>query len=202
MIALLDRAIIFALRAHDGQWRKTGKQVPFVAHPFAVALILQGMGCDETVVAAALLHDTVEDSNATLADIEAEFGPEVRGIVAACTEPRGRWETRKLQLLANIRTAPIEAKLVAAADKYHNLRHMQHSVEKRGEQAWSRFSRGSGQQAWYYREMLASVRAGVQQPEQYPVIVALEAIIATLFAGIPSVSPEEAARARQAPPTS
>jgi (p)ppGpp synthase/HD superfamily hydrolase len=189
MIDLLDRAIVFALRAHDGQVRKTGREVPVVAHPFAVALILQGIGCDEAVVAAGLLHDTVEDSETTLDDIEAEFGPQIRAIVAACTEPRGRWETRKQHLIASIRAAPIEAKLVAAADKYHNLQHIQHSLEKRGDLVWSRFSRDAGQQAWYYREMLASILAGIPDPERYPLLEALQGLVSELFDGIPSEAP-------------
>lgn len=186
MIGLLDKAIIFALRAHAGQQRKTGRDIPFIAHPFGVAMLLQGMGCAESVVVAGLLHDTVEDTDVTLADIEAEFGQEVARIVAYCTEPRGRWETRKQVLIDSLRHAPLEAKLLAAADKYHNLSHMQHNLEKYGPSMWRNFSRDAAQQAWYYRAAVDSILQGVAEPDLYPIFGQLQRIIEQLFRDIPS----------------
>ena len=101
MIDLVDRAIGFAARAHQGQQRKTG-DVPYIAHPVAVAMILQRMDCAETIVAAGLLHDVVEDTSVTLKDVRRHFGDEVAEIVAGCTElpkNRNRWETRKLFMI-------------------------------------------------------------------------------------------------------
>lgn len=184
MIGLIDKAIIFALRAHSGQQRKTGREIPFIAHPFGVAMLLQGMGCAENVVVAGLLHDTVEDTPVTLADIEAEFGPEVARIVSYCTEPHGRWETRKQVLIDNLRHAPLEAKLLAAADKYHNLSHMLHNLEKYGPTMWRNFSRGAEQQAWYYRSVLDSILQDVAEPDQYPIFGQLQGVIEQLFMGV------------------
>jgi len=183
--SLIDRAIGYAARAHDGQQRKAGN-IPYIAHPVAVAMSLQAMGCPEIVVAAALLHDTVEDTDVTLADIRATFGDEIADIVAGVTEPdKGNgWEERKQYLIEKLRWAPLEVKLVAAADKFHNLSHISHSHLKHGEVAWDRFSRGPAQQAWYYRQVTASILENVAEPEQYPIFEKLSAAVNMLFAGI------------------
>lgn len=186
MISAIDKAILFALRAHAGQRRKTGKEIPFIAHPFGVAILLQRMGCAEEVVIAGLLHDTVEDTSVTMPQIEMEFGAEVARIVSYCTEPRGRWETRKQFLIDSLRHAPLEAKLLAAADKYHNLSHMLHNQEKYGTNMWLNFSRGAEKQAWYYRTVTDSILAGISDPAQYPIFGLLQDVVERLFAGIPA----------------
>ena len=186
MIDLVDRATGFAARAHQGQQRKTG-DVPYIAHPVAVAMILQRMGCDETIVAAGLLHDTVEDTSVTLEQIRYHFGDEVADIVAGCTElpKRGnKWEKRKRHMIATLRDAPLAVKLVSAADKYHNLSHTLYNERMYGPSVWKRFGRGKEQQAWYYRSVLESLLANTQQPGRYPIFSMLEEIIAELFDGV------------------
>jgi (p)ppGpp synthase/HD superfamily hydrolase len=190
-ISLVDRAIGFAARAHEGQRRKTGG-VPYIAHPVGVAMILQKMGCEETVIAAGLLHDTVEDTKATMEDILSNFGDEVADIVKGCTEPpkrKGNWENRKLHMINTVRVAPISVKLVVAADKYHNLSHTRHYYKRKGKAIWNRFGRGVEQQAWYYRSMLESITTNVPDPDRYPIFEQLSAIIGELFEGIPSRAP-------------
>jgi (p)ppGpp synthase/HD superfamily hydrolase len=187
---LIDRAIGVAARAHQGQYRKAG-DVPYIAHPVAVAMILQEMGCDAAVVAAGLLHDVVEDSDVSLAELRRLFGDEIADIVACVTEPPQtmRWEKRKEQMIERLRQAPLPAKLVAAADKYHNLSHTLHNQQKRGTAVWARFGRGQEQQAWYYRQVTESILANVAEPERYPIFGLLAAIVEELFAGIPSRLP-------------
>jgi (p)ppGpp synthase/HD superfamily hydrolase len=192
MHSLVDRAIGFAARAHEGQRRKTGN-VPYIAHPVGVAMILQKMDCNETIVAAALLHDTVEDTRVTLTEIREIFGDAVADIVAVCTEPpkkKVKWERRKLHMIAALRDAPLAAKLVAAADKYHNLCHTLYTEQQTGGEIWSRFGRGREQQAWFYRTVLNSLLANVSNPEAYPVFADLATLIDELFDGIPSQPPK------------
>lgn len=191
MLSLVDRAIGFAARAHKGQRRKTGN-VPYIAHPFGVAMILQGMGCDETIVAAGLLHDTVEDTKVTLDEIRDNFGEEVASIVAAVTEPSKKkidWESRKFHTIHILRTAPLAVKLVAAADKYHNLTHTQYNLALAGPRVWKRFGRGREQQAWYYRSVAESIAANVPDAERYPIFDQLAKTIEEVFDGIPSKPP-------------
>jgi (p)ppGpp synthase/HD superfamily hydrolase len=192
MISLVDQAIGFAAKAHDGQRRKSGS-VPYIAHPVGVAMLLQRMGCDETIVAAGLLHDIVEDTTVTLKEVHQRFGGDVADIVAVCTEPPKKtadWESRKVHMINALTDAPLQAKLVAAADKYHNLSHTQHTKQKEGDEVWKRFGRGKRQQAWYYRTVFESIVANIPHPEQYPIFEQLDLIIKDLFAGIASLPPE------------
>lgn len=191
MLSLVDRAIGFAARAHNGQKRKTGN-VPYIAHPVAVAMILQEMGCDETIIAAGLLHDTVEDTGVTLDEIRQQFGDEVADIVAGCTEPSKRkmiWEERKLHTIRALRDAPLAVKLVAASDKYHNLIHTRYTEGQIGAFLWKVFGRGKEQQAWYYRSVLESLKANVDDIEDYPIFAKLEKVVDELFAGVRSQPP-------------
>ena len=191
MFSLVDRAIGFAARAHEGQRRKTGN-VPFIAHPVGVAMLLSEMGCSDEIVAAGLLHDTVEDTQVSIEDIRKEFGEEVANIVAGVTEPpkkRGNWESRKLHTIHSLRDAPLSVKLVAAADKYHNLIHTIYTEKHIGQSIWKRFGRGKEQQAWYYRSVYASLVCNVADLERYPIFAKLESAIEELFAGIASQAP-------------
>ena len=191
MIDLVDRAIGFAARAHHGQKRKTG-DMPYIAHPVAVGMILQRMGCEETVVAAGLLHDTVEDTPVTIEDIRRHFGDEVAAIVAGCTESpkRGvRWETRKQRMIDSLRAAPMAVKLVSAADKYHNLSHTLYNERLQGQAVWKAFGRGKEQQAWYYRSVLDSILENAEGSDQYPIFGLLSDIIDELFDDVIARSP-------------
>lgn len=191
MLSLIDRAIGFAARAHNGQKRKIGN-IPYIAHPVAVAMILQDMGCDETIVAAGLLHDTVEDTRVTLDEIRQQFGDEVADIVAGCTEPpkkKMRWEKRKLYTIRVLRDAPLAVKLVAASDKYHNLIHTQYTEGQIGVLLWKLFGRGKEQQAWYYRSVLESLKANVVNLEDYPIFARLEEVVDEIFADVHAQPP-------------
>ncbi len=188
---LIDRAVGFAARAHETQKRKIG-DVPYIAHPVGVAMILMGMDCEPAVVAAGLLHDVIEDTSVTLEDVEEAFGSEVATIVSGWTEPqkkRGNWEQRKLHMIRSLRDAPLSVKLVMAADKYHNLSHTLSTSREQGRKVWRHFGRGPSRQAWYYRSVLNSILANVSQPERYPVFGQLADVVAELFEGVESRPP-------------
>ena len=102
---IFDRAVAFAVQAHSGMTRKT-EPTPYILHPLEVACIAATMTDDRDVLAAAVLHDTVEDTSVTAADIEEEFGPRVAGLVASETEdkrterpPAETWRIRKEESL-------------------------------------------------------------------------------------------------------
>lgn len=155
----INQALVFAARAHNGQVRK-GTDVPYLVHPVGVMLILLEVGEAEVeLLLAALLHDTVEDTPTTLADLEAMFGPRVAEIVRGCTEPYERkaaWEIRKQHTVEYLKTASRDIALVAAADKLHNLRSMVSEHQRMGEAVWQRFNRGQPENAWYYRSLAQS----------------------------------------------
>lgn len=191
MVSAIDRAIGFAAKAHADQQRKTGN-MPYIAHPVGVAMLLQQYGYEETIVIAGLLHDTVEDTPVTLEDLRQQFGPDVAEIVAGCTEPPKKiadWGTRKTYLIDNLRDAPLPVKVVAAADKYHNLSHTLELEQQVGEKIWKQFGRGKAQQAWYYRSALSSILANVPDPDKHPIFAQLAQVIDQLFNGVDSQPP-------------
>ena len=156
--SLLARAIAFAARAHDGQVRK-GSGTPYIVHPMEAAAICATMTADEEVLAAAVLHDVVEDTPATVEEIEREFGPRVAGIVAGESEDKreGRpaadtWELRKQEALDHLAASEDEAVLmVCLGDKLSNMRAMERDYVELGEALWDRFNqKDPARHAWYY----------------------------------------------------
>ena len=149
-------AIEFAAAAHRGQYRK-GTMIPYLLHPLSVARTVIEAGCPEHVVAAAILHDIVEDTSHTVEEIRGRFGGRVAELVEACSEPNHRqdcWEARKqhtVDLLAA--TTDQELLMVAVADKLDNIGSVRDDLALRGELTWKRFNRGRDQQAWYYRAL-------------------------------------------------
>ncbi|MEH7443610.1 HD domain-containing protein [Bacillus sp. JJ1122] len=175
---LSDKALQMAAMAHEGQYRKNTK-IPYIAHPAAVGLILQKAGYKEELVAAGILHDTVEDTEITLQDIKREFGNEILEIVAGCSEPDKSlsWEVRKEHTIEYLKTATEDIRVVACADKLHNVRSIFQDVERDGEQVWSRFKRGREQQAWYYRNVIESLG----EESTFPLLEELKLEVERLF---------------------
>ncbi|XP_005989823.1 guanosine-3',5'-bis(diphosphate) 3'-pyrophosphohydrolase MESH1 [Latimeria chalumnae] len=130
-VARLLEAVDFAARKHKNQRRKDPEETPFVNHPIGVARILSHEAgiTDVVVLQAALLHDTVEDTDATCAEIEEHFGERVRHVVEAVTDDkRLSKEERKQLQIAHAPHSPREAKLVKLADKLYNLRDLNRST--------------------------------------------------------------------------
>ena len=143
MDELVHRAAECAALAHDGHYRK-GTRVPYLSHPCRVALLLTHVGAEGEVIAAGLLHDTVEDTPVTLAEIEERFGARVAAIVRGCSEEDKAlpWEERKRHTLAALPHAPAGVRLVSCADKLDNVRSMALDEAREGPALWSRFRRG------------------------------------------------------------
>jgi len=120
----------FAARKHRQQIRKDPERTPYIVHPIGVARLLAEAGVtDLATLQAAILHDTVEDTDTTFNELEQNFGAEVKTIVAECTDDKTllKEERKRLQ----IETAPhksFKAKQVKLADKLHNLRDMQRAI--------------------------------------------------------------------------
>ncbi|MRG86294.1 HD domain-containing protein [Salinibacillus xinjiangensis] len=154
----IDQAIQFSAKAHHNQFRK-GTDLPYISHPYAVGMILMKHGCTEKEITAGILHDTVEDTSVTLKEIQEKFGKEVADIVEGCSEPNKdlSWEERKQHTIDYLQTAPIEVRLVACADKLHNIRSISHNEKTEGPTIWNRFKRGKDDQAWYYQNVMKSL---------------------------------------------
>ncbi|WP_349254183.1 HD domain-containing protein [Paenibacillus sp. RC67] len=178
MAAIIDRALEYAAKAHQGQVRK-GTDIPYISHPYAVGLILQEARCKPEVVAAGILHDTLEDTPATYDELVRLFGLLVADIVQGCSEPDKSlsWEERKEHTIQYLKTAPKTVRMVACADKLHNVRSTLRAMETEGDQVWKRFKRGKEQQTWYYLQLIESL--GYQSG--FPLLTILEKEIETLF---------------------
>lgn len=160
-----ERAIAFALRAHEAQVRKGDGQTPYVVHPVTVALILSRYTPDEDTIIAGLLHDVLEDSQTREEDILREFGQKVLDTVKDVTEsplPGLSWDTRKARYLRHLASAPRPALLVAVADKIANLVSMIAAHSLQGDALWDRFNAPPAQKLGFYREVLATTRSAWQ----------------------------------------
>ncbi|MBP0726304.1 bifunctional (p)ppGpp synthetase/guanosine-3',5'-bis(diphosphate) 3'-pyrophosphohydrolase [Bacillus sp. RG28] len=154
---LKEKARVFAEKAHKGQFRKIGNQ-EMIAHPIAVAKILEAAGLPEEVVVAGYLHDTVEDTNVSINDIKNEFGVEVARLVEGNTENKElTWEERKQHTIDWVAKAPFEVRALIIADKLDNLQSMIKGYEELGEELWSYFKRGYEQQKWYFSSVCHNV---------------------------------------------
>ncbi len=126
MHSTVDRARLFSERAHSGQLRDNGAN--YATHPHAVAGILRERGvADEATLAAAYLHDVIEDTPHTPEDIRREFGEEIASLVLelTCVPPRGvPFEVKQALLVEECRRMSPRARLVKLADRLHNLLEM------------------------------------------------------------------------------
>ena len=124
----VEQAIRAATILHKDQVRKGSIPMPYISHIFAVAIILLDYTDNEDVIVAALLHDTIEDTDYTLAELQEDFGGEVRELVEALSEPEVdraagiNWLEQKRQYIKQLKKANKEALLICAADKIHNMR--------------------------------------------------------------------------------
>ncbi|WP_462408629.1 HD domain-containing protein [Neobacillus sp. Marseille-QA0830] len=175
---LIDNALQFAAKAHAGQCRK-GTDIPYISHPAAVGMLLLKAGYSDHLVAAGILHDTVEDTPVTLEDISQEFGPEIAAIVEGCSEPNKShsWEQRKQHTIEFLKSASHDIKAVACADKLHNIRSISDDFLQNGEEVWTRFKRGKDQQKWYYTNIVKSLK----HEGSFPLAEELEKEVNQLF---------------------
>lgn len=177
---IVQRAIAVAAKAHQNQLRK-GTNIPYISHPFGVGMLLQANGYPANVVAAGILHDTLEDTVLTEADLRLEFGTEVTQIVVGCSEADKTlsWEERKAHKIAFIKHAAPDIKAVTCADKLHNLQSTAEALQQLGNQAWDRFKRGKKDQEQYYRAMADSIATGLHN--EFPLLRQLRETIDHVF---------------------
>lgn len=150
----LEDAIEFATRFHRGQYRK-GTVTPYILHPLEVMQILAGMYVDTNLMIAGVLHDTIEDTEATVRDIYDAFGADVATLVSEHSEDKNRvWYLRKLGAIKALGGDSFRHKLLVAADKLSNLRSMYRDYQLIGDELWLRFNAPKHMQSWYYSEMI------------------------------------------------
>ena len=162
---LLDRAIIFAVNAHAGTERR-GKGYPYIVHPMEAMEIVATMTADQELLAAAALHDTVEDTDVTVEQLRAEFGERIASLVADESDvmPAGMteeasWHQRKQAAIDRLSKASHDAKIVAMGDKLSNMRAIARDYAALGDALWSRFHTSDPKEhAWHYRGLADALR--------------------------------------------
>ncbi len=182
---LINKAIEVAAKAHEGHYRKvTG--IPYIVHPFEVALILQENGCSEEVIAAGILHDTLEDTELTKEDILKEFGKNILELVLGASEElEGRknrlWYDRKLHTVEYVKNTSLEIKMITCADKLSNIRSMINCHKEMGGKLWDNFNAPYERQKWYYNSLVESLKG----MESFKMYIQFKEAVNYLFEEIP-----------------
>ncbi len=157
---MIDKAIAFATRAHEGQFRK-GTKRPYIVHPMEVGKIVSGMTEDEEVISAAFLHDTIEDCETVSQRVLAqEFSERVAYMVARESEDKSKtWIERKTATIEYLRSAPREVQMIGLADKLSNIRDIDRDYPVLGEELWNRFRmKDKAMIGWYYKGVRDSLK--------------------------------------------
>ena len=157
--SVLDRAITFAVKAHQGMERK-GKGFPYIVHPMEAVCIVATMTNDQELLAAAALHDVIEDTDTTADDLKKEFGERVAMLVEAESDDKtggskaDTWHQRKQDTLDKLRNADLDIKIVALGDKLSNMRAIAHDYAVLGDELWNRFTvKDPAEHAWRYHAL-------------------------------------------------
>lgn len=157
--SLLDRAILFAVKAHADTERK-GKGFPYIVHPLEAMAIVATMTNDQELLAAAVLHDTIEDTDTTMEQLCAEFGPRVAKLVETETDQHFSvdkaltWHQRKQESLNRLASASRDAMIVALGDKLSNMRGIAQDYAALGDELWQRFNvKTKADHAWRFRQL-------------------------------------------------
>lgn len=166
---MIEKAMKFATRAHEGQFRK-GTQRPYIVHPIEVSEIVAKMTDDDEVICAAVLHDTIEDCEGVSQRLLAqEFSEKVAYIVAQESEDKSKsWMERKTFTIEHLRTAPREVQMVGLADKLSNMRDIDRDYPVAGERLWERFRmKDKAVIGWYYKGVRDALADTFQEEKMY-----------------------------------
>ena len=161
---LLDRAIIFAVNAHHNTERR-GKGFPYIVHPMEAVEIVATITPDQELLAAAALHDTIEDTDVTVEQIREAFGDRVAELVHSESDQftegvseEDSWHDRKQAAIDRLAAASHDAKIVAMGDKLSNMRAIWRDYQIQGDALWSIFHvKDKASHEWHYRGLAASL---------------------------------------------
>ena len=185
----LDLAICYAVARHSGQYRK-GTQRPYISHPLEVLSILVSMDVHVNVLIAGVLHDTVEDTDATIEEISSLFGEEVAELVAHHSEDKSKtWAERKIHAVNSLSEADRNLKMLVMADKISNIRSLAADYILHGDKVWDRFNAPKEKQAWYYTEIAKALEDMRYDQATKPAYLELEAYVNVMFEKIEKVHP-------------
>ncbi|MCR4717500.1 MAG: HD domain-containing protein [Lachnospiraceae bacterium] len=168
---MLNEAINYAVAMHSGQMRKA-TDIPYIVHPLECVAIASRMTSDEEMLAAAALHDTVEDckkNGASIEEIKEKFGERVAHFVAHESEDKSKtWMERKQATIDLLKNSTKEECILVLADKLSNMRSVEHDYKVHGEELWQRFNmKDKNKIAWYYSSILDAIEDKVSEFEAF-----------------------------------
>ncbi len=172
--SILDKAIVFAVKAHANTARRA-KNFPYIVHPLEAVSIVATMTDDQDLLAAAALHDTVEDTEVTIEEIRSVFGQHIADLVDAETDPVSTsdkapkgWRETKIKALERLSMASYEVKMVAMGDKLSNMRAIAQDYRQIGDKVWERFHAPNGKADYKWRyEALAEALKDLNETSAY-----------------------------------
>lgn len=169
---MINKALEYAYMKHEGQTRK-GSTTPYILHCIEAGLIATQLSTNsqdgtvnENLVAAAILHDTIEDAGVTYEELKEEFNQEIADLVKLQSEDKSKtWQERKshtIDFLKENKSLVVEQAILA--DKLSNVRSILKDHREIGEELWSRFNSSKEKQFWYY----SSIGENLSQLKGHP----------------------------------
>lgn len=192
-MTLVTEAVIFASQKHDGMLRK-GTDLPYIVHPVEVMAIASALTDDPEILAAAVLHDVIEDCAVTEEELSMRFGARVTRLVLSETQlsagdPFETWDMRKKEAIARIARGGRSVKLIALADKLSNMRAIHRDYDRDSDTMFLRFHQhDKSRHAWYYRSMVSLLKEEFGNTDAWN---ELSGHVEHVFAGISANAPED-----------
>lgn len=172
-LSLIEKATRIATIAHKEQVRKSD-QSPYVVHPIMVALELVKYNFPDFVIAAALTHDVLEDTDVSENELRGRLGDETVDIIKSVSEDKNLpWEERKERYIEVVKNSSENVKAVSISDKIHNAKSLLNAYSQQGSSLWDKFSKGRDTKLWFENEMLKMFKASWKHPlvDGYEILV-------------------------------
>ena len=190
---LVTQAMIFAATMHDGAVRKASN-IPYIVHPMEAAAIAATITDDQEVLAAAVLHDVMEDCGVSFEALRERFGERVADLVRADSHNQGAfaeasWNARKREAVRKLEKASAELLLITLSDKLSNIRAIYRDYLRDGDDMFLKFNQTDKRRhAWYYRNCAALTKAVYGHTSAWR---EMNALVETVFADTVSVEPDD-----------
>ena len=170
----IKRAVQFAARKHKDHYRAEAETLPYITHLISVALLVAEGGAGDDVVSAALLHDTLEDTDTSREELVVNFNEHVAELVEHVSEGEGSdWREKNAAYLKHLEEAPDDALLIAIADKIDNIESKLEALEKEGTALLARWKRPQADYLWYHGE---AARIAAARLPAHPLTKRLQAV--------------------------
>lgn len=192
-MTLVTEAVIFASQKHDAMLRK-GTDLPYIVHPVEVMAIASALTDDPEILAAAVLHDVIEDCGVTEEELSFHFGARVTRLVLSETQlsdgdPFATWDMRKKEAISRIARGGRSVKLIALADKLSNMRAIHRDYDHDSDTMFLRFHQhDKSRHAWYYRSMVSLLKDEFGDTDAWH---ELSMHVEHVFAGVSANAPED-----------